>query len=86
MAKIIIRILKGICFLFAVLWLVLIGIIQSTCSAFPSVVGPRCHDTGYADIWFLPIFFSPIGIPAVVASIIIIIVAMVRRKRLKRKI
>jgi hypothetical protein len=86
MAKIIIRILKGICFLFAVLWLGLVGVIQYTCSAFPSVVGHQCHGSAYADIWFLPIFFSPIGIPAVVASIIIIIVATVRRKRLKRKI
>ena len=79
------KIAKGICFFLAALWLVLIGIIQDTCSIFPSV-GHQCHDTGYADIWFLPIFFSPIGIPAVVASIIIIIVAAVRRKRLKRKI
>jgi hypothetical protein len=67
------RISKWICFLIAALWLGLIGFIQSTCSAFPSVVGPRCHDSQYADIWLGPVLFSPVGGLAVVASIIILI-------------
>jgi hypothetical protein len=78
MAKIIIRILKGACFLLAVLWLGLIVWAQSECPINSPPVG-ECR-MGGGDIWLLPILYSLVGIPAVIASIIIVIVAMVRRK------
>jgi hypothetical protein len=78
MAKIIIWILKWICFLVAILWLGLIAFAQYNCSIIPSV-GHECHGQGDGDIWLLPIFYGQIGLPAFIASILIIIVPKILR-------
>jgi hypothetical protein len=83
MIEIVARISKWICFLLAALWLGLILWAQSECPINSPPVG-ECR-LGGSDIWLLPALFSPIGGLAAVASIIII-VAMVHRKRLNRKI
>jgi len=76
MTKIIIRVLKGICFLLAALWLGTVVDVQLNCSIIPSV-GHQCHGQDTM-IWLFPLVFSAIGIPAVLASIIIVVTG--RRK------
>jgi hypothetical protein len=77
-AKIIIWILKWICFTVAILWLGLIAFAQYNCSIIPSVVGHECGG-GEGDIWLLPVFYGQIGLPAFIASILIIIVPKILR-------
>lgn len=73
------NILKALCFALALGWLALIVLAQQTCSIFPSI-GHQCHGPD-GDVWMLPFFLGIIGLPALMASIIIIIVAAVRRSR-----
>ena len=79
MQRIFENILKALCFMLAVGWLALIVIAQQTCSILPSI-GHQCHGPE-GDIWMLPFFYGIIGLPALIASIIIIILAVVRRSR-----
>jgi hypothetical protein len=78
MGRIIAIALKAICFALALGWLALILAAQNTCSILPSI-GHQCHGPD-GDIWMLPFFFGLIGLPALIASIIIIVVALIRRK------
>ena len=78
MLRIVIIALKVICFALALGWLALIFIAQSTCSILPSV-GHQCHGPE-GDVWMLPFFYGIIGLPALIASIIIIVIALMRRK------
>jgi hypothetical protein len=66
-------ILKTLCFLAAGVFVLLITAAQQTCSLIPSI-GHQCHGSD-GDIWMLPFFFAPIGIPALIAAIAISIVA-----------
>ena len=59
--------LKGLTFLLAAVFLLLIAFAQFTCSLIPGV-GTQCHDPRL-DVWMLPFFFAPIGIPTVIASL-----------------
>ncbi len=61
----------------AAVFVALIVLAQSTCSLVPSI-GTRCHDER-GDIWMLPFFAAPIGIPALIASIAMIATALRRR-------
>jgi hypothetical protein len=79
MGRVFENILKALCFTLAFGWLALIVIAQDTCSILPSI-GHQCHGPD-GDIWMLPFFLGIIGLPALIASIIIIIVAAVRRSR-----
>ena len=78
MLRIVIIALKVICFALALGWLALIFIAQSTCSILPSI-GHQCHGPE-GDIWMLPFFYGLLGLPALIASIIIIVIALMRRK------
>jgi hypothetical protein len=73
------NILKALCFALALGWLALIVLAQQTCSILPSI-GHQCHGPD-GDVWMLPFFLGIIGLPALIASIIIVIVAAVRRSR-----
>jgi len=70
--------LKVLCFALALGWLALIFVAQSTCSILPST-GHQCHGPE-GDIWMLPFFYGIIGLPALLASLIIIVIALMRRK------
>jgi hypothetical protein len=70
--------LKVLCFILALGWLALIVVSQGTCSILPSV-GHQCHGPE-GDVWMLPFFYGIIGLPALIASIIIIVIALMRRK------
>jgi hypothetical protein len=78
MLRIIAIALKALCFALALGWLALIFVAQSTCSILPSI-GHQCHGPE-GDVWMLPFFYSIVGLPALVASIIIIVIALMRRK------
>jgi hypothetical protein len=78
MPRVITIALKVFCFALALGWLALIFAAQSTCSIFPSI-GHQCHGPD-GDIWMLPFFYGIIGLPALIASIVIVVIAMVRRK------
>jgi len=75
--------LKALCFAVALGWLALIFAAQSTCSIVPSV-GRQCHGPD-GDVWMLPFFFGIIGLPALIASIILIVIALMRRKPVSTK-
>lgn len=68
-------ILAGICFLVALLWLGLVAVALYVCNG---CSGPN------GDIWLVVLIYAQIGFPALVASIIIIVVSRVRRKRGQR--
>ena len=78
MLRIVIIALKVICFALALGWLALIFIAQSACSILPSI-GHQCLGPD-GDIWMLPFFYRVLGLPALIASIIIIVIALMRRK------
>jgi hypothetical protein len=83
--RIVASILKWLCFLIAFAWLASVVIAQWECSIIPSIGNRQCHN-GEGDVWLLPFVFSQIGIPALLASIIIIIVTRVRRKARDKKL
>jgi hypothetical protein len=80
--RVIVFILKALCFLLAALFIFLIVYAQLNCSIFPSI-GYQCHGPDL-DIWMLPFFYAPLGIPTLLASIGILIVGVVRRWRRSR--
>jgi hypothetical protein len=53
--------------------------VQLNCSIIPSV-GHQCHGQDTM-IWLFPLVFSAIGIPAVLASIIIVVTGHRKRRR-----
>lgn len=63
--------MRAIWLILAFIWLVLIAYAQGTCSVFPSF-GTQCHDERL-DVWMLPFFLTVVGLPAVVASLKIIV-------------
>ena len=83
MRRIITIALKVLCFALALGWLTLIVIAQRVCSIFPPI-GHQCHGPE-GDIWMLPFFYGILGLPALIASIIIIVMALMRRKPIRSK-
>jgi len=75
--------LKALCFVLALSWLALIFAAQSTCSILPSI-GHQCHGPD-GDVWMLPFFFGIIGLPALIGSIILIVIALIRRQPVSTK-
>jgi hypothetical protein len=73
------NVVKVLCFALALGWLALVVIAQRTCSIFPSI-GHQCHGPE-GDIWMPPFFYSLLGLPALIASIVIVTNAVVRRAR-----
>jgi hypothetical protein len=73
------NILKALCYAVALGWLALIVAAQETCSILPSI-GHQCHGPD-GDVWMLPFFLGIIGLPALIASIIIVVVSAIRRSR-----
>jgi hypothetical protein len=59
--------LKCLTLLSAAVFLFVVVFAQFTCPLIAGF-GTQCHDPRL-DIWMLPFFFAPIGIPAVVASV-----------------
>jgi hypothetical protein len=51
---------------------------QTTCSLIQSI-GPHCTG-GKGEIWMLPIFTAPFGIPALIASVVIVGAAVTRKR------
>jgi hypothetical protein len=79
MGRVFANILKALCIALALGWLALIVAAQQTCSILPSI-GHQCHGPD-GDVWMLPFFLAIIGLPALIASIIIAIFAVVLRSR-----
>ncbi len=69
--------LKILCFVFAGFYVLLIVAAQMTCSVIPSV-GKQCHGSD-GDVWMAPFFLAPIGVPLLIASSLMLIVAAIRR-------
>jgi hypothetical protein len=67
MTSVISAIFKSLTFLCATAFLLVVLFAQFTCSAIPGV-GTQCHDPRL-DVWMLPFFLAPIGLPALVASV-----------------
>jgi len=82
MLRIITIALKLLCFAFALGWLALVFIAQRICSILPST-GHQCHGPE-GDVWMLSFFYGIIGLPALIASVIIIVMALRRRKPANR--
>jgi hypothetical protein len=78
MGRVFANVLNALCIALALGWLALIVAAQQTCSILPSI-GHQCHGPE-GDVWMLPFFLAIIGLPAVIASIVII-GAAVRRRR-----
>jgi lysylphosphatidylglycerol synthetase-like protein (DUF2156 family) len=62
----------------AAIWLLLIAYAQMNCSQVPWL-GTQCHDER-GDVWMLPFFSAPIGLPAFVISVVLLIVRARRRR------
>jgi hypothetical protein len=69
-------ILKALCFIAAAVFVLTIAAAQLSCSQIPSI-GNQCHGSDGV-VWVLPFFIAPIGIPALVAAIVISITAVRR--------
>jgi hypothetical protein len=78
MGRVFANVLNALCIALALGWLALIVAAQQTCSILPSI-GHQCHGPE-GDVWMLPFFLGIIGLPALIASIVII-GAAVRRRR-----
>ena len=52
----------------AVFWIASVLWAQSQCS----IIGTQCHGPD-GDVWVLPLFLTPIGLPAVVISVFLIV-------------
>jgi hypothetical protein len=59
-------------------WAFTLVLAQTTCSAI-SWIGPHCTD-GKGEIWMVPFFTAAFGLPALIASIFIVGLA-IRRQR-----
>jgi hypothetical protein len=69
-------ILKALCFIAAAVFVLTIASAQLECSVIPSI-SRQCHSSD-GDVWMMPLFFAPIGIPALIATIAIFILAVRR--------
>ncbi|MBR1222976.1 hypothetical protein JQ557_33595 [Bradyrhizobium sp. U87765 SZCCT0131] len=79
--RLLLLLLKGLVVLVALLWLITVGVAESNCSLLPG--GAQRCGGGMGDIWVIPIFSAPIGIPAVIGAAVIIISAARRRRPLQ---
>lgn len=68
--------LKVLCLIVAAVFVLMIVSAQLTCSIIPSI-GNQCHGPD-GDVWMPPFFFAPIGIPALIGSIAIFVMAYTR--------
>jgi hypothetical protein len=59
-------------------WFVTLLQAQLTCSLIQSI-GPHCTN-GKGEIWMLPMFTAVIGIPALIASVVIVGSAVTRKR------
>jgi hypothetical protein len=71
--------LKALCFIVALAWLGVVFYAQQTCSILP-FIGHQCHGPDI-DVWILPIVYGLIGLPALVLSAVIIVIAAIERPR-----
>jgi hypothetical protein len=69
-------ILKALCLMLAAVFVLLIVSAQLNCSQIASI-GHQCYGPA-GDVWMIPFFFAPIGIPALIGSIVISIVSVRR--------
>jgi hypothetical protein len=69
-------ILKALCFIAATVFVLFLVSAQLDCSQIPSI-GNQCHGSE-GIVWMLAFFFAPIGIPALIGSIIISVVSVRR--------
>ena len=76
MGKAISAIVQIIIVIIGVGWFVTLLQAQLTCSLIPSI-GPHCTD-GKGEIWMLPTFTAAIGMPALIASLVIVGAAVIR--------
>jgi hypothetical protein len=65
------NIFKAICFTLALAWLAVIVVAQQVCSIVPSI-GHQCNGP-QLDVWMGPYLAGVIGLPATIASIIILV-------------
>jgi len=64
-------VVKAFCFVVSAAFIFTIIVAQSFCSQIPSL-GHQC--TGQdGNIWMAPVILSPIGVPALIASILILV-------------
>ena len=77
-SKVILWILKWICFLLAILWLGLVAVTIYVSINAPPYQGGQPESAAYG---MGAIFFGVVGLPAVIVSIIILIVGWASRKR-----
>jgi hypothetical protein len=69
--------IKILCVMVAAIYVLLIVAAELTCSIVPSI-GNQCHGPD-GDVWMAPFFLAPIGIPALIGSVVIFIIMAVRR-------
>lgn len=75
-------VLKTLCFVIATVFVLLIVSAQLSCSQIASI-GNKCYGSE-GIVWVLAFFFAPIGIPALIGSIVISVVS-VRRYIARRR-
>lgn len=68
--------LQGIVGIVAVFWLSIVGLAQYHCSVIPWV--GSCGRVG-GDAWLVPILLAPVGVPALIASIVILAIRWIAR-------
>ncbi|MEH2513432.1 hypothetical protein V1291_004786 [Nitrobacteraceae bacterium AZCC 1564] len=70
---------KILCFALGWTYALLIAGAQFSCSIIPSI-GHQCNGPE-ADVWMVPFFLAPIGLPLLIASIVMSIMKVIRRPR-----
>lgn len=74
--------LQGIAGIGAVLWLSSVALAQYHCSVIPWI--GSCNKLNNA--WLLPILLAPVGVPALIASIVILAIRWIARSSDKKRI
>jgi hypothetical protein len=67
---------QGIVGIVAALWLSIVGLAQYHCSVIPWIGTCKSFDE---DAWLVPLFLAPIGVPALIASIVILAIRWIAR-------
>ena len=62
---------KAFCFLVSAAFIYTLVAAQLLCSLIPGV-GHQCSETD-GNVWMVPVFLSPIAIPALIASVLIVV-------------
>jgi hypothetical protein len=61
---------KAFCFLVSAAFIFTVVVAQLLCSQIPSV-GHQCS-TADGNVWMVPVLLAPIGVPALIASVLIL--------------